>query len=307
MNHVSLLGGISFAALLLPLSGAAASFPGGGETSAPEYAAKVSTLVEAVVNDLKTDKVYECQCDKGEDAPEVCPTTTSPSAKFTKMLSYADAGVMKLVEPLAVDTIKSRSFDEDDAHAFIGMFLESRSAAVLPVAEAMHSAAPAQFTPRHLLGFCEMGSDDLKLSLAKEVAKGEGDVECAAFFALRGEKVGAKTLKAALKSEVTPETALDVLVAGFALEHLGKKGARMHSQQAVHTAALAALDAGNLENARAFAIAATVAQTASRTSAPILSLMEFRCDELCSMAEKKGKLVSADEIFEKIEETLPVL
>ncbi|MEM8710945.1 MAG: hypothetical protein AAGG01_08340 [Planctomycetota bacterium] len=307
MNHVSLLGGISFAALLLPLSGASSTFSGGGETAAPEYAAKVSSLVEAVVADLKTDKVYECQCDKGEDAPDVCPTTTSPAAKFTKMLSYADPGVMKLVEPLAVDAVRSKGIDEDDAHAFIGMFLESRSATVLPVAEAMHSAAPAKFTPRHLLGFCEMGSDELKISLAKQVSKGKGDVECAAYFALRGEKVGAKALKAALKADVTTETALDVLIAGFALEHLGKKGAKLHSQQAVHTAALTALDAGDLKSARAFAIAATVANTAGRTSAPVLSLMDLRCHELGAMAEKKGKLSSADQIFEKIEEALPVL
>ncbi len=296
-----------FAALLLPLASAVPAAPGGeGVPMTAESTAKVTSLFESVVSDLKADATYECQCSQGKCAPEECPSMNSPEMKFTKMLSFAGQDVVKLIEPMAVGFVKSKDVDGEDAEALIGMFLTSRSANVLGTAEAMHAAAPAYFSSELLLGFCELGSKSLTGPLAKRVKSGKADVGSAAFFALRGDKVGAKVLKAALKQDVSTDTAADVLMAGLALERLGKKGALAHSQEKIHAAALVALDAGDLDQARFIAVAASMMQGSNRMSEPALSSMKKHCMEYCEKA-KEGDLASADKIFEKLEAALAVI
>ena len=307
MNYPLFAGSLALAATLLPLSYAtASSSPVALGDHGEKTEVQVAELLSAVVADIKNETTYECTCSTGETTKEECASQNAPAAKFVALLSKGSEDTMKMVLPLAVDAVSSKDLDHDSAESFVGMFLKSQNRSVTGVAEAMHEAAPKQFSAHALLGFCEMGSESLVAPLTARVKKGSADVASAAYLAFSGDKVGRKVLKeAASVSEVSATNALDVLLAGHALQQLGDDAAVARAQGAVHAATLEALDAGEIESARAMAIAATVASHSMRSSKPTFSILGIQCSEKAEKYAKHGKLASADEIFELIEELTP--
>lgn len=303
MNHRPFLTGLALSALLLPSPIFAAD--GSSDDERAEMHAKLAGLVEQMLDDVANEVSYECNCGEREEG-EACPTTKKPSAKLVGMFNYGE-DVIAAFEPIAVGVVKSKKTTDAQSQAFIGMLLESRNPAVAPVAEAMFDAAPNRFCCDSLLGFCEMGSKPLMEPLAARVKKGKAGVTSAAFLALKGDKVGRKVLKKAVSAkDVGVENAMDVLVAGYALEKLGQTGALYKAQLKVHDATIAALDADEIDTARALAITASVAGDATHTSKPYFSLMGLQCHKALSKAEAHGKLATADEIFELIQEVTPI-
>lgn len=313
MNHTSLLSGLALTALLLPFATGTTFSTVDDEMG--EAKAKLASLVASVLEDAENDVVYECTCSeegsqrskssKGRKG-EQCSTLDAPKAKLTSMIvKYPDS--LTMLQPIAVDVMRSKKTTDKQSEAFIGLLLDTRSSTVLPVVEAMHKAAPERFCSDSLLGFCEMGSRSLTKPLAAQVKKGKAGVPAAAFLALDGDKVGRRVLKKAYSAkDITTENALDVLMAGYALEELGRAGAFFAAQVKVHDAAIAALDSDDLATARALAITAKVANSATRTSKPLFSLMPMQCSESIEKAETHGKLSSADQIFELIQKATPI-
>lgn len=298
----SLAAGFAMAALLLPNSNAATSFGDHGE----EMQGKIVELVDAVVADITNETTYECTCSTGETSKEDCPTKTAPAAQFVKLLSSNGEGTLAMVQPLAINVLRSKDLDDAAVDSFLSMFLKSQNGSVAAVAEAMHDAAPKRFSPRTLLGFCELGSTTLLEPLSTLVKKGDADVASAAYLAFSGDKVGRKLLKkTASISEVSATNALDVLLAGHALQQLGDKAAVARVQGAVHAAALRALDAGELDAARQITVAAKVAMYAMRSSKPPVSQLDSQWQKMSENLSKHGELVSADQIFELLEEVTP--
>lgn len=306
MTQRAFATGLALTALLLPCSAAIAGGDGLSGEKLEKARAKIESLVQRVMHDAENETVYECICGKEGSEGETCPTTTAPNALLASMLVKHPESAMVL-QPIAVDAMRSKKTTEKQGQALIGVLLDTRSPSVLPVAEAMHVAAPERFCCTSVLAFSEMGSKPLKATLVKRVKKGESGVPSAAFLALQGDKTGKKILKRAHKAKVVDaENALDVLLAGYALEELGQSGALLSAQVRVHDATVAALDTDDLTAARAMAISAKIGHSVTQSSKPILSLSYLKRAEWIHSAEEHGELASADEIFEIIQDATPI-
>lgn len=303
--------GFALSALLLaaPL---AHSIGGDGtphkEESVTALRGKAEALLTQFLADVESETTYECngKCSE-EGCTEECPYMTSPRVQLTSMISMGPSGIEAL-KPLAVDAIGAKATTEAQSQALVWLLLESRNAAVVPVAEAMFSEKPEAFCCDGLTGFCEMGSESMRAPLAKRVKKGEAGVAAAAFLATQDVHVGKKMLiKAAMPGDISTENALDALVSASVVEaHYGKKGLTDATRARVHRATLAALDAGELKTARHLAVAAQIAHGASMTSKPVYSALGWKQSMTLEKCEKAGKLATADEIFELIEELTPI-
>lgn len=296
MLHRTLLPSLAFSALFLPCSFGAPAGDGPAE------------LVQRFLADVDSGATYDCngQCSK-EGCTDQCPWASSPRVQLGSLIAEGPEAVAVL-QPLFVDAVAAKSTTEAQRAELIGVLLTSRNAAVVPVAEAMFAKKPEAFCCTGLTGFCEMGSEALVEPLEKRLAKGEAGVAAAAFLASRGVTKAKGQLARAVKTkDVTVDNALDLLVAADALErHFGAEGARDAARERVHAATLAALDAGELEAARALALAAQVAHEAAHARRPYYSLLALRHGNLVASTAKEGELACPDAIFELIESVTPI-
>lgn len=288
----------------LALSAAVLSTPVAlAEKDASEH---VQELVDAMLDDVANKTEYACQCGDPDSDPKACPTMNSPRAKLAAMFSGGPE-FFAAFEPIAVDAMRSKSTTEDQGGALVGLLLESRNAAVVPVAEAMYEAAPERFCCGSLLGFCELGSESLVKPLTQQVKKGKAGVPAAAFVAVQGDKTAKRLLKKARDAKtIDASNALDVLIAAHALEALGDDGCLRATQVRVHEAAMDALDTDDLDDARALAVAAAIVDRATRTRNTIYSLVALRYHNQLESLKAHDELVQADDIFELIESSTPM-
>lgn len=309
----SIICGLALSTLFLPAPvsfGAAAN--AGGDHGNPEKVAELrghaQELMTQFLADVEAETKYECNGKCAEEGcTEECPWASSPAVQLTSLLGKGPEAI-EAIRPVAAEAIGAKSTTDKQAGALIGMLLETRNGAVVPVAEAMFEEKPEAFCSDCITGFCEMGSESLLAPLAKRVKKGEASVAAAAFLASEGDLVGKKLLVKAVKVKALDATnALDVMVAADAVErHLGKKGASLAARQRVHAATLAALDAGELDRARHLAVAAKIAHGASMSSTPVYSMLAWRHAKTMEKLAKSGELAKAEQIFELIEEVTPI-
>ena len=121
------------------------------------------------------------------------------------------------------------------------------------VAELWDTDAKA-FEVEHLIVFGERGPETMREQIAKRAKK---EVLPAAYLALRGKDVGAKVLKKAVaKLDLEKSDGCEAAMAALALHELGVEEALPTVRDRFEEAALAALDAGDLERARELALCA---------------------------------------------------
>ncbi|MFT6831330.1 MAG: hypothetical protein ACJAZN_001489 [Planctomycetota bacterium] len=292
----------------LPMVQAMAASPLGerGDEVKSASPADVATLTAAFLADAKAGTTYECngECSEEGAEPSVCPAASSPRARLTSLVAKSPEAAA-VFAPLAIAAAKAKGSDAETG-ALIGLLLESASPGTLHVAEAVYEVSPAAFSSRSLLGFCELGSEDLQRPLLRKVSKGDAGALEAAYLASNGESAGKKLLKRAWKvKDITPENALDVLVAGHALELLGQRAAEGRARLRVGDAAIAALDAGEIETARSLAVTLWTQVGSTGRSQGAYSLLRKRCAENLAGTAKGEWMVSANEIFEQVERLMP--
>jgi hypothetical protein len=292
----------------LPMVHAMAASPLGEIDDEVEYesSADVASLTVAFLADAKAGTTYECngECaEKGAD-PSVCPAASSPRARLTSLVAKSPEAAA-VFAPLAIAAAKAKG-SEAETGALIGLLLESASPGTLHVAEAVYEVSPSAFSSESLLGFCELGSEEIQKALLRKVSKGDAGALEAAYLASSGEAAGKKVLKRALKvKEITTENALDILVAGHALESLGQRAAAGRARIRVGDAAIAALDAGEMETARSLAVTLWTQVSSTGRSQTVYSLLRKRCAKNLAETAKGEWMVSADEIFEQVERLMP--
>lgn len=276
----------------------------------PEIVLKTRTLVEQLLVEAELPERECTEACTADGCSDDCPKGQDPKVLLATLLVEAPSAV-EAIGPVAVDAIRAKSTSDAQGDALLECLLSTRNTALEPVATAMYEAAPAKFASERLLGFCELGCKDLRKPLVKRVAKGEAGLLEAAYVASIGDDAGAKILKRAFKAamkvdELDAATALDALVAGRALERLGKKGALKKAQLAVHAATLEALDGDETDRARGLAIAAMIAHGASHQTKPAFSTMHRSLSKTLEGAYGAGELDADDSIFALIEELTPI-
>ena len=131
------------------------------------------------------------------------------------------------------------------------------------------------------------------------------DVRAAAFLAFRGDDRGRSTLRRAVRTPELEESCLDLLVASLALDEGGQEGAFAEAQQAVHSSVLDALDAGQLQRARALSTQAELVYGAlERGQALQLGFLERSAGT--HALQRANDLAEADQVFELIERITPL-
>ena len=309
MRKIPLFLSASVSVLALTFS-VSLSWAAEGPDDKTEIAEKTKALVDKLLVEAEmparecTEECTEKQCS------EDCPMQHDPGYLLTTLLVEVPSAVEAL-GPIAVDAISAKGTSEAQGDALLECLLSSRNPALKPVGTAMYEAAPSKFAPHRILGFCELGCKDLREPLAKRVAKGKAGVFEAAYLAQVGEDAGAKVLKRTMKSVLKADVldaqaALEGLVAGHALERLGKKGACQEVRLAVHAATIDALDSDDVDRARGLVVAAMIARNASRQTQPGFSSMQESLTKTIEGAYYKDELESSDAIFALIEELTPI-
>jgi hypothetical protein len=116
---------------------------------------------------------------------------------------------------------------------------------------------PAAFGAEHLLLFASGGCEVFGKAVADALGRTQCDTEkllYAAFLAGKGDKVGQPILESALQKPL----AAHAYLAAKALEKLGKPTRIEELTKKAHDAALEALDAGDVDHARALALEANL-------------------------------------------------
>ncbi|MFT7676308.1 MAG: hypothetical protein ACI8QC_000278 [Planctomycetota bacterium] len=273
--------------------------------------AELASLLNAVLADVKSGKAYSCAatCTEEDGCSDECEAGQAPANTLSKSLR-GNVAAMEVVAPLAAKALRTAATTDAQVEAVVKTLLNSNCPTLGKVGDSLCAAAPKRMSATHLLAFTEIGSETTRDLLAKAVKKGKGGINAAAYFAFKGEKIGKKTLLAAAKTKnLTAENTLEVLLAGYALESLGDSKARMSVQIRVHDAALALLDAGDLEHARSMALTADRMRRIMRNETRFLSRLTSSDGDGDGDGDgkKKKKLASADAVFELLERVTPLL
>jgi len=181
----------------------------------------------------------------------------------------------------------------------------------------LFAAAPQDFTEAQMLALAEVGSEPMREALLARVkARRAESVLPAAWLAFRGEAAGKSALKqVAATREVDADNVVAVLVSAGALAALGDERALPAARERVHAAVLAALDAGELESARAMALSAELLQSpleqavraaayGASQKAVRVSTLETKVGWHCK--QRSAELADADQVFELIERITPL-
>ena len=158
--------------------------------------------------------------------------------------------------------------------------------------------APKSFSTDHMLALASGAPSEIKAELQNRAPT---EVKVAAWFALDGNACGKELLIRAVKDYGTGKGALrDAAVAAIGMEALGNSQTLGRVLSVARTRALAALDAGNLCEARTIALEGNYfAQAASKGKTFPVAWMSAELDAITT--KKAEKLATAEDIFKVIE------
>lgn len=301
--------GLALALTLITLP----AFPSGtqacnGEKQAfsEEARAELTALWDETLENARDGVPVECRCGAEAVHPnDECNLARSARGRLLAMLS-TNPGALRAATPLAIEALEDERVTDAQAEVVFELLFDVRSPYLPAIAEAIHANAPARFDAGKLVTFCELGSSRLIEPLHDAVAQGDRNVFAAAFLASKGDDVGRDALAMAFQAkDVTVENAVDLLVAGIGLAELGRTGALPHAQKRVHDAAIAALDARQLDTARALAIRAAACRPAADGTYRGMSRVQSACEQRDRMTSSHGRLATAEQIRELIQEVTP--
>ena len=189
--------------------------------------------------------------------------------------------------------------------------------------EELFGTRPETFEDRHLIAFAAMGSEELARQLVARVESGHtAGIAPAAYLAFGGDDRGAQSLTRAAEADLALDTVSDALLAAAALDALACCAAQRAEEAPrtapkhvdvvllrVHDAVLADLDRGNLSAARNLALAAQVVTRKLEkhaSGAYGLVLNNLETDVAWTLRAGAEKLVTAEQVFEVIEEITPI-
>ena len=254
----------------------------------------------------------ECAPTAEHECDHECEEAYQASLKLGSLLVKSPAA-FEAVAPKFREAFEEGAAARDKA---LGFLASCGSDGCVGLGNELFDAEPKAFGELHLLAFAEAGSEAIAKELAARVeAKRCESVLPAAWFAFRGEGIGKVRLAKAFGAEVTAETVDEVLLAGAALSVLGKERALVEARSRVHQAVLAALDAGQLDDARRMALTAdALREPIERACSAADQAYKAKQVRLSGITEKLGwhvkqkseALAEADQVFELIEDITPL-
>lgn len=298
--------GIALTSALLSLAGPALA---GDETKTPTgyatvkkgecacdvcalYMANVDTLVDKVTTGNVPAKFCEGSC-----PIEVAWLRAHPAKLFAKAVGARPDEIASMLESVKTRFTDKVTTDEQRARLLdvIAFFPKHANE---KVTLALWRTAPTAFATDHLTVFATYGCEPLAAEL-RERAK--GDVLAAAYFGVRGDDCGKKTLQTAFrKLDLAQGVIAEPALAALGLAGLGEDKPLQRLQVMLRDAALAALDAGRVDDAKRAALSAELIGKLARAPGKAeLGWLSASLDWHCST--RGAELANADEVFKVIE------
>ena len=182
-----------------------------------------------------------------------------PVAYYGEMFAMKPASWQSLA-PVIIERYGAEGTTSDQRGTLVELASYAPYESSAKLGTKLYKMDASPFEVEHVLSFASRGGEVFEGILREKVEKTNGkegccDVRPAAFLAMRGDAVGKMTLVRALKEQPLDENTVgSVMIAAVGLEKLGKTGLVEKTQRRVHEAALAALDAGEIDSAREIAL-----------------------------------------------------
>ncbi len=167
----------------------------------------------------------------------------------------------KAVRPLFTQKFRAKETACEVKGRMLDFLAQGQAAECAELSVDLWKGDPQAFGADHLMAFASGGCEVFTKAVADGLAQTKCDVEkvyYAAFLAVRGDEAGRSVLEAALEPPCGTKGGLArAFVAAKALEKLGAPARIDKLTKKAHDSALAALDEGDVDHARAIALEAS--------------------------------------------------
>ena len=254
----------------------------------------------------------ECAPIDSHTCGESCETGWKAGKTLAGMI-VKDEASFHAFAPLFVEQFESAETSDHGRTRLLGFLAGASCKNSAALGEKLFASSPESFEEGTLVSFASMGSKTFKGELKHRVVEDRAEtVLPAAYLAFQGYDVGKPALEQAMQADLTLTTVDDALVAAAALDSLAgesKAGAEAQVLTRVHDSVIASLDRGDLQGARELALAAklvTKKLAHQKAGGYGFGLNNLQTEVAWYLRTDAKKLVSAEQVFEVIEEITPI-